>query len=675
MGNLPHFLNWQNAAIAGAVAAPLLLLLYFLKLRRREMAVPSTLLWRKAIQDLQVNSPFQRLRRNLLLLLQMLLLAVLLFSLARPIMNYTPGAGASTIILIDRSASMGATDMPGGHTRLDEAKQRAKNLVDTMGRHDNAMVIAFDDSAEIVHPFTADPRELRNAIDTIQQTDRLTKFEEAYRLADAQTLLQPGQEHGSADAPKADVWLYSDGRASDAASAGVHGNLHYESIGSEKSGNIAVAAMNAQRDYRNPTQVQVFARLANFGPSPVSNVPVQLVVDGQVRSAGTVNLLPERYDDAQRKSAQEAGFIFKDSIEFPILELTTSSVVTVEQLAKEGDCLAADDSATVVVPPPKILSVLLVTDGNFFLEKGLSVQKLKDYQTMVPPEYKQKITSSSGLGKAYDVIIFDRYQPDKLPPNTSAFVYFDALPPGTALKAAATPAGEALTIEDNTVLDWKRDHPMLRHLNWGDLYVPKALKLLPTLDSQVLIEGSNGPLMVLHHESRAVHLVIPFDTDLSNWPLRGKFAMPIFLYQMLQYMSVASQMDLKPSWQPGVALRIPHAAIEKLDPALKFITLTGPGGSQKVTIPQHGDFVLPVLNRVGVYTTDPPIPQYETIAVSLLDANESNLQPAPVAPGAAGQVTVASSGKSRLELWWWLAAAALPLLLIEWWVYTRRVHL
>jgi len=36
---------------------------------------------------------------------------------------------------------------------------------------------------------------------------------------------------------------------------------------------------------------------------------------------------------------------------------------------------------------------------------------------------------------------------------------------------------------------------------------------------------------------------------------------------------------------------------------------------------------------------------------------------------------VASSGKSRLELWWWLAAAALPLLVIEWWVYTRRVHL
>ena len=76
------------------------------------MPVPSTLLWRKAIQDLQVNAPFQKLRKNLLLLLQLLLLIALLLALARPILNYTPGAGPRTIILIDQSASMAADDMP-----------------------------------------------------------------------------------------------------------------------------------------------------------------------------------------------------------------------------------------------------------------------------------------------------------------------------------------------------------------------------------------------------------------------------------------------------------------------------------------------------------------------------------------------------------------------------------
>src|SRR2546425_8629028 len=124
MSWFPTFLNAWTAALAGAIVVPSLLILYFLKLRRREMAVSSTLLWRKAIQDLQVNAPFQRLRRNLLLLLQLILLALLLLALSRPVSNYTPGPGKTTVILIDRSASMSAKDVDG-HSRLDEAKRRA----------------------------------------------------------------------------------------------------------------------------------------------------------------------------------------------------------------------------------------------------------------------------------------------------------------------------------------------------------------------------------------------------------------------------------------------------------------------------------------------------------------------------------------------------------------------
>jgi hypothetical protein len=62
--------------------------------------------------------------------------------------------------------------------------------------------------------------------------------------------------------------------------------------------------------------------------------------------------------------------------------------------------------------------------------------------------------------------------------------------------------------------------------------------------------------------------------------------------------------------------------------------------------------------------------------VNLLDANESDLAPATAPPGGVGESLAASAGKSRLELWWWLVACgAVPLLLIEWFVYTRRVHL
>ena len=38
--------------------------LYFLKLRRRPVRVPSTILWRRSLEDLHVNSLFQRCGRT-----------------------------------------------------------------------------------------------------------------------------------------------------------------------------------------------------------------------------------------------------------------------------------------------------------------------------------------------------------------------------------------------------------------------------------------------------------------------------------------------------------------------------------------------------------------------------------------------------------------------------------
>jgi Aerotolerance regulator N-terminal. len=83
MGELGTLLApWQWAIMA---ALPVLLvLLYFLKLKRHPVEVPSTYLWKKSIEDLHVNSIWQRLRRNLLLFLQLLVLLLAIFALLIP---------------------------------------------------------------------------------------------------------------------------------------------------------------------------------------------------------------------------------------------------------------------------------------------------------------------------------------------------------------------------------------------------------------------------------------------------------------------------------------------------------------------------------------------------------------------------------------------------------------
>ena len=117
---MPNFLNmlsWWQWTILAAVP-PAIILLYFLKLKRRPIEVPSTYLWHKSVEDLHVNSIWQRLRRNLLLLLQLLVILLVAGALLRPNWQGTKLLGRRFIFLVDNSASMTATDVaPRGLTK------------------------------------------------------------------------------------------------------------------------------------------------------------------------------------------------------------------------------------------------------------------------------------------------------------------------------------------------------------------------------------------------------------------------------------------------------------------------------------------------------------------------------------------------------------------------------
>lgn len=671
------FLSPLAGLLAAAIAVPALLLLYFLKLRRREERVPSTVLWRKAVQDLQVNAPFQKLRRNLLLLLQMLLLIALVLALSQPTVPYRPSAGASNVLLIDRSASMSATDGDAsGTTRLDVAKARAKSLVDTLSGSSRAMVIAFDDGADIVQGFTSDTQLLKRAIDDIKPTDRRTRMKLTYQLADAQGTMRAGAiEDGSAVTPP-DVFVYSDGRAADAGELSLRGTVRYEPIGSGSAKNIGVVSLSARRNYERPTEVQVFARLVNSGPEPVTT-DLQLTIDGAVQKIARVTLVPDRWSPEARLAAEKDGIVARDAAEF-VLDLPQAAVVRVEQMNKDGDVLPADDIAAVVVPEPRNLAVTLVSDGNNpFLSRLLKSLSLRDPQEITSRQYEDAVASGKAIS---DVTLFDNYRPKALPP-TGNFVYFGVLPDGLRLTAKTQEGALVTSPEMVGVLDWKRDHPILRSMSLGKLFGTGAITLIPAGESELLVESTRGPLIVLHREGRSIHLAVAFDPLNSNWPFLVSY--PVFIHNTLQYIANSSDLSVRESYPPGSTPRLPRTALNDI----RSLTISGPGMDRRVDIepisPERAasamaDVVLPSLDRVGIYELTPRIEGFDRLAVNLLDANESVLTPAPTAPGGIGETVVAATGssKARLELWWWLVAAiAIPLLLIEWWVYTRRTHL
>ena len=111
---------------------PLIFLLYFLKLRRVPIEVPSTYLWTKTVEDMHVNSIWQNLRRNLLLLFQMLAVLLLIIACLRPGCEGEKLLGDRFIFVVDQSASMSATDTESGISRLEEAKKQIYTLIDRM---------------------------------------------------------------------------------------------------------------------------------------------------------------------------------------------------------------------------------------------------------------------------------------------------------------------------------------------------------------------------------------------------------------------------------------------------------------------------------------------------------------------------------------------------------------
>ena len=155
--------------------------MYFLKLKRKKVAISSTWLWARSIQDIRVNAPFQKLRSSLLLLLQILLILIAAFAVSDPIGRTTPPDEKRWVFLIDRSASMQSKDTPP--SRLAKAKETAKELLKSCGPRDEIMVIAFSNRAQVMTPLTSDRQAVERAIDAVEPADTVTRIQEAYRIA------------------------------------------------------------------------------------------------------------------------------------------------------------------------------------------------------------------------------------------------------------------------------------------------------------------------------------------------------------------------------------------------------------------------------------------------------------------------------------------------------------
>ena len=652
-----EFLAPITAAVAAAATVPLLVLLYFLKLRRREVWISSTLLWRRAVRDLQVNAPFQRLRRNLLLLLQLLALLAVLAALARPVAKLARGPGMRYVILIDRSGSMNATDADGG--RLAEAKRRAKALVETLRRgaifslrdqSDQAMVIAFDRAAKVMCNFTSDKAQLAAAVDAVEPTDAPSRLGEAIAVARAYAT-SPGQDANNRSAEAAArLELFSDGRIGDLDDVVVQdGELNFHCIG-ESSGNVAVVAMQARRSYEKADEVSIFASLANFGAEEAA-CDVQLSIDGDVRAVRPVRIAPR--SPGPDGGPDRPGNV---SVSFS-LSHSGAAVVEVRHLAR--DLLPADDAAWAILQPPRRLKALLVTTGNLALDAALAACPLARLDRMTPTEFDK--TDPARLGaEAYDLIVLDNHVPKRLPRNQ--YLVFGRPPPGVGCQA-----GQKLGRQ--IAADWQSGHPVLQHVDLANLFVGSCTKLSLPRDAVVLAELNDTPGLAVVRRRGSVLVLVNFDLMQSNWPFEPGFAM--FCYNAVNFLALESGQAGRSSLRVGQALAVQGAASDGR------ALVGGPGFAKRPVTPDaSGMFRYPNTARAGVYAVSIPDRAPRLFAVNLLDAAESDIRPRREIVVSGQTVAARPAGAAaNQEIWPYLAALALLIVCVEWVVYNLKVRL
>ena len=680
-------------ALAGVPVG--IIALYFLKLRRRPVRVPSTILWRRSLEDMHVNSLFQRLRRNLLLFLQLLAIALAMLALAGPRMKGTSGQGQRFVLMIDNSASMAATDV--APSRLAKAKEAATRVVNEMDADDLAMVIAFADSARVVSNYTGDRRTLVQRISSIQPSQSRTSLREGLQVAAG--LANPSKQIGegivasSVVTPK--LFIYTDGGFADVEGFSL-GNLEPEFVvngpppppysaptagtapseGEAKArnpcDNVAIMALQPRRDDDKPELYELFGRVHNFRAEEVETEAQLYRLEAAKPGA------PGKLVDAiVLKIAPQNDQAFK-------FDLPDTGLTPYEVRLTVKDALELDNRAYTVVGTTRKAQVLAITrDDRYLIDtlKTPSATERADITIVSREEAKSESVVRDLKGNRYDLVIFDGARPDS-PPEANA-IYFGVFPPGPAY-------AKPKEVSQPVILDWDIAHPLMQYVRDLSLvYVARASVVELPAGAKSLIDGNQGSLAFVAPREGYVDAVVTFpliDGTTPNTTWFRYISFPLFILNSIQALGNVREGAGEEMAEPGRPLVL-HP-----ETGSRTIQVFPAGGGAALTVARstQGAFVYNKAETTGVYLAQWQPAGLLPFAVNLFDARESDLAPRGLVPDGT-PLDLAESYKIKIgytpvtgtprppvvkkDIWWYFALLVLGVLLLEWYIYNRRVYI
>ncbi len=605
------------AAFAFGIIIPIILLFYFMRPKRQERVVSSTLLWQQALQDLRASHPWQRLRITPLLLLQLLAAVVIILVLARPAIFIPSPIGNNTIIVLQASASMQATDV--SPDRFEAAKSRIADLIDGLAPGARLSIITMARTPQVIAS-SSDKSLLTTALQRASVTNEDADLEQALSLA---TSLAAGQQDTQ-------ILVVGDGHVLPLDQPlVVPFPVYYLQIGSDAP-NAALLALAARTI---EGRLVALAQVANYSHQQRS-LPVELYADGKLVGVQTAIL-----------AAGASG-----AIEWGPLPPTTH--VLHARLISQ-DAMTVDHEAWAVAGESTPGRVLLVTRGNTFLETALRLQKNITLYETTPDQY-------TGAGN-FDLTVFDGFVPAQLPASDILFVN---PPAGTSIFGKSGPE-----VPINHISAGSDDQDLLTNVDLSSIHVLRAShQLTPASWMQTVITASQTPLLIAGENDNRRIAALGFDLHDSDLPLQPGF--PILVYNLVNW--------FLPPPVPGNGQVAPGTPVTiQAWPGAQRITITAPGQQPVTVAPPFPPVPFNQTDKTGIYYVTQATGNQQrqgAFSVNLFDPAQSDLAPADQLPILHSQsFNAGGTGVPHVlrEIWPWIAALLLLILCTEWWLFSR----
>ena len=566
---------------------PAIILLYILKQEAKPQKFSSTMLWQEVYRNLEATRPWEKLRKNLLLFLQILTVLLLILAMMGPWLRSAGRSGEQVVLVLDNSARMG-TLYDGQQTRLEAAKEAACEYVDELPAGSVLHVISGNRQAVLVLTGSSDRTEAKLRIRGIEQTELAGDLSSTLGLVQSCA----GQSENG------EIIFFTD-------TAFDMGDLEarVESFYNE-SPNIA---LNSLSYARKDDQLLVLIQLSNYSDESYR---------GEINLYGIdENGKEELLEIAETEvKAGETGSVYVETD----AQNADAGVRILWAELQEQDALAGDNEAFCVLEEVKKRKVLLLSESNLFLEKAFSnLTGIELYRT----DDAGLVTESE-----YDLYIFDGMMPEELP-SSGSFLFINAQWE-EYFKNCGKVTGQLLHFVDSEVTSYMQEgeigvnESLIYELpSWGTSYLNPSAAL--NLSENVEIsEGSavSAGFYGVYDGHRIA--VMGFDLHQTDFGLKAEF--PILMSAFSDYLLNGSLTE-KNAYVVGDSILL-HGSTKGSDLTLKL-----PDGSTRILDASEASGSYLEVEQTGIYHVSQELDgeqKEQDFTAAFPAASESHVEPA-----------------------------------------------